>query len=456
MPVLVAGVVLSAALSGALLGYSSPLGPMLLGALVFAMFVVVVVESPIVGFFTLAAIIGLVPELTRDDRLLGLTPVVFREVASGVTPMVVVLALLAAVLAFGVDTSRQWWPGPPATLALVLLVVALANVVWFSPFLQGLLIARPLVILLVATLVGYWTALRYGPDLPLKALVVAGMLAIPAGLYNTAAGDISYYDASFIYPLGMAATLVFFRVVDVGMLRVPFLVLSVLVIGLSLRRGATIVVAVAFLVAALYFSRGGVRTTLAVLLGAVIVAELAVPDLAISRLEMLAGYFSGTEGERAVDARHWESANAWINVREHWFTGIGPTANWTLYDTSGGLFRPSDNVRHYLHNSYQWVWLRYSLVGLVVFVAFLAVTARTLLRRGVPAVALIVGGSIVGLGIALVTASFMTTTTRWPLTVGLYLGVALAALHLARRAEGGMSEFGTPAGGVAAPVSTTV
>jgi O-Antigen ligase len=432
LPLLTAGVLLSAALSGVLIARSGPVGALMLAALVFGAFVAVVAEAPIVGVFALACTLGLAPELTRDDRLIGATPFVYGQLFSGVTPQTVLLALVAAVLAFGLDTSRQWWPGAPATLAVALLVVALANVIWFSPLLQGLFVVRPLFILVLAILVGYWASLRYGTRLPLIALVVAGMAAIPGGLYNAAAGDLSYYDASFVYVIGMAAIVVFFRVVDVGILRVPFLVLSVLVIGLSLRRGATIAVAVAFLVAALFFSRGTVRRAIALALAALIVTELAVPDLAISRLETLADYFSGSSGARSVDARDWESANAWVNIRKHWFTGIGPTANWTLYDTSGGLFKPAEDVRNYLHDSYQWVWLRYSLIGLIAYIAFLAGTARALLRRGAPTVTVIVGGSIAGTAIAVVTASFLTTTTRWPLAVGLYLGVALAALHAQR------------------------
>ena len=434
-PLLVAGMLGSAVLGGVLLARSGVLGALFLAVVVFVVVVVVVVESPIVGFFGLAAIVGLVPELTRDDRLLGLSRLVYREFTPGVTPMIIVLTLVAAVLAVGLDTSRRWWPGPSATLAAALVLVAVANVVWFSSILEGLNVAQPLVILLLALLVGYWTVLRYGTELPLKALVAAGILAIPGGLYNAAAGDLSYYDASFIYPIGMAATLVFFRVVDIGLLRVPFLVLAVLVIGLSARRGATIAVAVAFLVAALFSSRSGVRKAVALALVALIVTELAVPDLALSRLEALAGYFAGSSGERAVDARHWESANAWVNIEKHWLTGIGPTANWALYDTSSGRFLPAEDVRHYLHNSYQWVWLRYSLVGLFAYIAFLAVTARVLIRRNAPPIAVIVGGSIVGVAIAVFTASFLTTTTRWPLAVGLYLGVALAALHEHRATE---------------------
>jgi O-antigen ligase len=317
-------------------------------------------------------------------------------------------------------------------VVVILILIGLANVAWFSPLLEGLLVLRPLIVLLLATLVAYWTSLRYGTQAPLLALVVAGMLAIPGGFYNSAAGDLSYYDASFVYLIGMAAILVFFRVVDVGLLRIPFMLLALVVIVFSTRRGATLVVAIAFLITALVVSRGRVRAVTAAALAAVVVVELVAPDLVLSRAEDLAGYFAGTSGERAVDARNWESANAWENIRRNWAFGIGPTAHWALYDTVGGNFRLSEEFRSYLHNSYQWVWLRFGLIGLLAYVAFFLVSARTLLRRQAPRVAIIVGGSVVGAAVGVVTASFLTTTTRWPLTVGLLLGVALAALHAER------------------------
>jgi hypothetical protein len=437
------GVLAVAAASGAVLARSGTLGLMMLAAIAFAAFVVVVAERPILGFFTLALILGVVPELSDDDRLVGATSLVYTDLVSGITPLLIVIALVAAVLAVAVDTSRQWWPGRPATLALLLLLVAIANVVWFSPTVRGVFIARPLALLLLALLIAYWTSIRYGTGPPLMALVAAGMLAIPGGLFNAMEGELSYYDASFVYVIGMAAIVVFFEVVDVGFLRLPFLVLSALVIALSFRRGATVAVAIAFLLAALFFRRGSVGKAVTAAIGALIVIELAFPELALTRLETFAGYFSGTEGERAVDAREWESANAWINIEKHWSTGIGPTANWTLYDTAGGRFLPGEDVRHYLHNSYQWVWLRYSPIGLIVFVAFLAVTAFTLMRRWAPPISVIVGGSIIGLAAGLVTGAWLTTTTRWPLAVGLYVGVALAALHQQRaERESGLGSTG--------------
>lgn len=424
-----AGALALAAASGVAIASSGTLGLMLVAATIFAAFVVVVADMPILGFFTLAAILGLVPELSDDDRLVGATSLVYAQLAPGVTPLVLVVALVAAVLVVGLDTSRRWWPGAPATLALLLLLVALANVVWFSPILQGLFIARPLMLLLLAILIAYWTSIRYGTGPALTALVAAGMLAIPAGLYNAVEAELSYYDASFVFVIGMAAIVVFFELVDIGFLRMPFLLLSALVIGLSFRRGATVAVAVALLLAVLVFKRGSVGRVIAVAIGALIVMELAFPDLAVGRLETFAGYFSGSSGERAVDAREWEAANAWVNIEKHWLTGIGPTANWTLYATEQGQFVPAEEFRHYLHNSYQWVWLRYGPVGLIVFLAFLAVTAVTLMRGAISRTAVIVGGSIVGLMLGLVTGAWLTTTTRWPIAVGLYVGVALAAIH---------------------------
>ena len=46
----------------------------------------------------------------------------------------------------------------------------------------------------------------------------------------------------------------------------------------------------------------------------------------------------------------------------HKVLGIGPTADWTLYRTFDGKFERLGP--DYLHNSYLWVWLRYTVLGL--------------------------------------------------------------------------------------------
>ena len=151
-----------------------------------------------------------------------------------------------------------------------------------------------------------------------------------------------------------------------------------------------------------------------------------MPGAVFSRLEHLASYFTGASGQDAnVNYRRYETSNAWINVTRHKVMGIGPSTDWTVYRTFDGKF---DRIGPgYLHNSYLWVWLRVTCLGLLLYVSFVLATGVTLVRRSAPIVSVIVGASILGLAVGLGTASWLTTTVRWPLIVGLFLGIALAA-----------------------------
>ena len=427
--VVVAGILASGALSGVLLAQPNPRGMLLVGALALAALTVVAFETPIAAFAGLALIIGVASEAVEDDRLLGVNDLVYGRVVSIFSLPIILVGLLAVVLALTLSSAHAVWPGASATVAVGLLGIALGNAAWFGSFEEGLLVVRPLAVLVLAILVGYWISLRYGADIPLKVLVVAAMLAIPFGLHNVTSGDISYYDASFVYLIGVSAVLVLFRAVEIGFLRVPFLVLSAFVIVVSLRRGAILAVAITILITGILVGRGTFRMVVAVTAGVVIAAELFAPGVVLARVEGVVNYFTGASGQDfSVNYRRYELTNAWANVERHWVWGIGPTEDWTVYRTFDGKFERIDDG-DYLHNSYLWVWLRYGLLGLAAYVAFLAVSALTLVRRGAPVVAVIVGASIIGLAATLATASYLTTTLRWPLIVGLFLGIALAAVR---------------------------
>jgi len=431
----VTGTILLAAASGALLAQASERGLLFLGTLAFVALALVTFEAPIVTFAGLALLLAIAPEAGRD--VLGVTGVVWGPVLPEISLPIVILCLLALVLALTSDPSDRVWPGVPATVAAGLLLISLANVALFGgPIVDGLLVVRPLAVLVVALLVGYWIAIRYGMEIPLKALVAAGMLAIPLGFYSAAAGDLSFYDSSYVYLIGTGAVLVLFRAVDIGFARIPFAVLSLLVIVLSLRRGAMLAVAITLLITGVVSGRIGFRTTTALVAGSVIAAELFFPGVVTSRVEGVVHYFSGASGQDfSVNYRHYETANALTNVEHHKLWGIGPTADWTLYRTFDGKFVPQDSS--YLHNSYLWVWLRYGLLGLVLYLAFVASSALVLIRRSGPVAAVTIGASMVGLAVALATASFLTTTIRWPLTVGLFVGIGLAAYRRRAPQEAG-------------------
>ena len=168
--------------------------------------------------------------------------------------------------------------------------------------------------------------------------------------------------------------------------------------------------------------------------GAVIVLEIVSPGIAFSQIDHAVKYVTGAQGRDFSSAyRRWETANTWENVQHHPITGIGPSTDWTFYNSFDGRFQPYGY--NYLHNSYIWVWLRFGLLGLVAFVGLLATSAWKLLGRRLPLESNVAGGMIVGLAVALYTASFLTTTVRWPTTVGLLLGIGLAARSRQRSAE---------------------
>lgn len=429
-----AGTLVTAAACGVLLARADARALLLLAALTLGAFAIVAFEAPVVAFAVLALTLGAASEDVGDDALLGIRDVVYGKLASIFNLPLLIVALLAIVIGLALQTQARRWPGLPATAAAGLLVVAAATLALKGQLGEGLFMFRPLIMLVLAILVGYWISLRYGPRLPLTTLVATAAIAIPIGMYNVSTGELSYYDSSVVYLLGLSFVLVLFRAVEIGYARVPFLVLSMLVIVLSLRRGAMIGIAITLLITGVIAGRGTFRAVVALLTGTVLALELVSPGFVLAHVEQVVGYFTGASGQDfAVNYRRYETTNAWLNVQQNWMWGIGPR-EWTLYRTFDGAFDPIN--RDYVHNSYLWVWLRYGILGLIAFGVFLAVSALTLLRRSAPVVAIAVGASIVGLAATLVTASFLTTTSRWPLTIGLFLGIALASIRATPQGRG--------------------
>lgn len=415
---------------GALIAQSgSRIGLLLLPVAAVAVFAVSL-EAPIVLFAVLLVLLGLASGDDVDSPVPDLTIQLYDS------PLIyAIVALLVVALALNRDARLTRWPGRPATLAVALAIIALIAALRFGAPADDLFVGRPIFLLAISVLAGYMLATRYGSDLILELLVGTAGLAVGLGLYNVATGhELSFYDSSFVFLIGVAATLVLFSAVDIGFARFPFLIASALVIVTSLRRGTIIAVAITLLVTGLVKGRGGFRTAVAVVTGVVVALEIALPGSVFDNVSRLVGYFTGGSGEDfSVNYRSYETANAWLNVERNWLDGIGPTSDWILYRTFDGKFEPYDN--DYLHNSYLWMWLRYGLIGLVTYAAFIAVSALVFVRRSAPVAVVVIGGSMVGLAFAVATASFLTTTSRWPLLVGLLVGIACRIQHEQRLAR---------------------
>lgn len=410
---------------------------MLIGALVMLALAVIAVESPLAIYALLVLLLGVFSESSIDSLIPGNT-IAWNGVVNGITPAGALLALLviAAIASRLTDAARYpSWPGVPAFAALLLVAAAIGSAVAFHQLRDGLHIAQSTITLLLALIAGYWLARRFGPNRLLLWLVVGSALLLPQGLYNgLVASKLSYYDAAPVFLLGICAILVAFRVVALGAWRLPYLILATLVIVLSLRRAVWIDIVVALAITGIWSKRSGFRTALVLGAGAVVVLEMISPGIAFSYLEHAIKYTTGAQGrDFSTSYRNWETANAWMNVQQHPLSGIGPASNWTFYNSYDGQFRPYGFS--YLHNSYLWVWLRFGLLGLVAYVAFFLTSARALLRRSLPLEAIVVGAMVIGLAIAVYTASFLTTTARWPTTVGLLVGIGLAAAAKQRPPE---------------------
>ncbi|MHB8059823.1 MAG: O-antigen ligase family protein [Gaiellaceae bacterium] len=425
----IAAAVTVAAGAGYLLISPTPKAIMLLGALVLLALAVITIEYPLAIFAALVLLLGLFSE-DRSDTLIPGRDKVWSAIASGITPAELLLALLvlAAVVAhLSQERPDSIWPGAPALAAFVLAATGIGSAIAFHQVRDGLRGTQPSITLFLALVAGYWLAGRYGTKRLLFWLVAASSLLLPQGLYNgLVLGQLSYYDASPIFLLGICSILVAFKIVDLAAWRLPYLVGAGLVIVLSLRRAIWIDIVVALAITGVWSRRSGFRALLAAGLGAVVVLELVSPGSAFSYIEHAVRYTTGAQGrEFSTDYRHWETANAWMNVKRHSVAGIGPDGKWTLYNSFDGRFRPYGFS--YLHNSYLLVWLRLGLLGLVAYVALFVTSIWMLLGRRLPLESIVVGAMMTGLAMAVYTASFLITGARWPTTVGLLLGIGLAA-----------------------------
>jgi O-antigen ligase len=439
-PAVIGAAAIAAGLCGALLVRSDQRSFALLGLVALGALAVVALEMPLLLFGALLFMIGAFPEDVRSRLLPGLGVWQWRIIDFSLAEILLGLLCVSAAVFWASHAAEsvgiRGWPGLPATFATAFAVVAIGSAISFHQVRAGVHVAEPAILLATSLIVGYWVAIAHGTSLPLTWLVYASVLLIPQGLYDAlAANELSYYDASPILLLGFGAILVAFRIVELNAWRIPYLAVASLVIVLSLRRGAWLAIVAALVITGIWSRRSGFRTALAIGAVCVLGLELVHSGSAFAPIEHAVQYTTGQKGrEFSTDYREFEMANAWLNVKHNWLGGIGPATDWTLYNSYNMRYRPYNFS--YLHNSYLWVWLRWGLLGLIAYVGFLAVSALALLgRRRLPIESVVAGGTVVGASIAVFTASYLTTTARWPITVGLIVGIGLAARARATQAE---------------------
>ncbi len=136
----------------------------------------------------------------------------------------------------------------------------------------------------------------------------------------------------------------------------------------------------------------------------------------------------------------------WDHVRANPWTGVGPLA-----PQPSGL--AAQNVeRVYVHNELLQVWLRYGPLAPLLVIVFLAAAALLALRaiRDPDADSIVRSAAAFCLitPLCVMTAPFLSETSRWPLVVGISTGIVAQFLDRGRNRAGhvGSARVGSPSG----------
>lgn len=381
----------------------------------------------------------------------------YNKAVSSLTPvdLLLLLGLGGVLLRFVTDDERPRLP-EPLTIPLIVLTLALAAgaVTGFTAHAgvtQGDLFHRAMhVLYLVLVPLLAVNVLRDTRALKLFAAIVAALAALKgiSGLYVSLAGvgeTVEDETVTFLSPLpnlmmmvlvlGVAAALV--RKVKIPVWIVAGAPIALLSLTLSFRRSFWIATAFALVTVVIVASRRRGRTVLAiggVALALTLVAAVTIgssDDPSASPLAERAQTISpgGLGTNRGDRYRMDERKNVIENIESHPLTGIGLGVPWTVHQP---LAEAHD--RRYAHVATLWYWLALGPIGLIAYLALLGSglwTAVRIWRRHpdeiVQACAIAAFGTILGLGIVELTATFTGIEPRVSLIVGGALGWLAAA-----------------------------
>lgn len=391
------------------------------GLLILAGYALVVAVRPRVGFIVLALLLGGYSEVSQEN-LLPAARVIYGRGSRIAFAEIALFVLLGALVVTG--QRRLPRVAAPALLLAAIAVLHIAGRADIHPI-------RPLFILCAALCCGFWLAHDYGRELVLRGMLASGGIAALLGLINHFAGRgvaargeiLSSYDSASIFLVGVAALILWFEpdVLPIGRLPRTLLIgVALADIVFSLRRGAIGGLLLAAVVTVL--ARRDLRRQLVVIVfvpaALALAGAIAMPGVGGRRVQVVVRYFNVTTGDNSYHYRAHEVSNVLQNIHSHWLWGIGPSASWHLYNTYGDTYLPPNT--QYAHNEFLAMWLRYGLIGFALAISFFVVVAVALWRRWA-----LGAGIAIGIAFACLTASFLTTTSRWPLLVGLLLGAGL-------------------------------
>jgi O-antigen ligase len=375
---------------------------------------------------------------------------------AGKVPLEMILALTAAVLIAlrlraqgSLNLTRIAWVATAliAGLALVMIVAGLIDgQSLFSAINQN---ARPCFVVFAGVVVGLGLRTASRDELRRTAWVTAAMMialalaAFVVAIMNRPADSrVSqfYIYADSALP-ALAVAIVFALVLTRRRWdwRSAVVVTACMVIVVfSFRRGVWL--SATFPLVAIFLLFGGrLRSArrLAIVLAATVAFVAAVPGLGADVSTRLVGgaprhvqvgvtddeydQSSGGVAENSAEGHMKDLKVGWHLVQDHFWTGLGPRAP----QQDGLAARLSQRV--YVHNEWLLDWLRYGPVAALFVTAFalvfmwLAITS--LRRRGSPMLERTAALFALSTPPNLMLFPFLTTTVRWPLLIGMAIGV---------------------------------
>jgi O-antigen ligase len=407
--------------------------------------------------FTLALTL-ICQEIKPTDSTGFLTTLGNQVYYDGTIPLVYLIVAAAVLVALSVRRSRNASPFPPAVRLAILfasLLVMLSTVLslyaGLAPFSALNQTARPFILLLLSIILGATfnspksgaNDIRRAAVLGIVVLVGVASLALARGESVDAAVSpfFIFYDSALA---AAAAAILLGIMISRGMrVRGEFIVAvaCLIIVALSFRRNVWISFVVA-LIACLMVGRLGRSALkrlgvgvaglalLAVLVPAV--REAALERVADAYLTLSGGYAEASTADHVNDLRV-----GWRYAMEHPFMGVGPEA-----PQLGGM-AAQKSVRVYVHNELLLDWLRFGVAGaalVLVLQVWAIVAAVAFLRRGMGDLLGACAAAFVLLApLCMVSAPFLSTTSRWPIFYGMSLGI------LATLTGGSRSASPTPA-----------
>jgi len=479
------------ALASGIVGVGVAKQPTLMAGATALLFIVLLgLRYPVLPFALALAAYALISSTPGDNALLPGAEAIYQGPA-GLAPAVALIAAaglsagLAALRAAPPERAAIW---TPLTGALLLFLAAgLLSGVLVHREGQGALLALTPTVRLVAVFLIASTLIATGYLSRTGLLgwsVPAAQLLGALGIYNVVVGGVdrstvlavssesgavldertlAFYDAEGPFVMVLALTVLLTRAhwaPAAARLRAATLaVLPFVALVLSARRAMWVDLGVAAVLVVLVSARVNPRALVATL---VVTAVAGVAFVSLTqgsqaysqRIETLGSVVTGNVTEEGIRSRQIETAAVWRNIRANAITGIGLTQPYL----SNVQFRYQEPT--YLHNNYLWVWLKFGLLGLAAMGFLIWRVLRTAARGARPLhrtarlddaqATLAAAGVTLGFLVAIVTASFLTASVRFPTLVG----ATLAVLATAPAARWNMRPSGSPASSHASHLPT--